>query len=111
MLICEFMSQAQPLDDASVEALTETFRLLGDATRVRILDALSHAELCVNDLARRLSLSESAVSHQLRLLRSVRLVALQLTSSGTSGSIASGVPWMPSFNTRTCRTHGRNDSA
>jgi ArsR family transcriptional regulator len=57
-----------------VSALTETFRLLGDATRVRILDALSRSELCVSDLARLLGLSESAVSHQLRLLRGVRLV-------------------------------------
>ncbi|MBM3772121.1 MAG: helix-turn-helix transcriptional regulator [Acidimicrobiia bacterium] len=48
--------------------------MLGDSTRVRILDALSHAELCVQDLARRVDLSESAVSHQLRLLRGMRLV-------------------------------------
>ena len=57
-----------------VERLAETFRALGDPTRVRILDALSKAELCVCDLAARLGLSESAVSHQLRLLRSLRLV-------------------------------------
>ena len=55
-------------------ALAETFRALGDPTRVRILDALSRAELCVCDIATLLSLSESAVSHQLRLLRSLRLV-------------------------------------
>jgi DNA-binding transcriptional ArsR family regulator len=48
--------------------------MLGDATRVRILDALAHAELCVCDLATLLDLSESTVSHQLRLLRSLRLV-------------------------------------
>jgi ArsR family transcriptional regulator, lead/cadmium/zinc/bismuth-responsive transcriptional repressor len=59
---------------ASVAALTETFKVLGDATRVRILDALARAELCVSDLARILDLTESAVSHQLRLLRSMRLV-------------------------------------
>jgi ArsR family transcriptional regulator len=62
------------LGEPSVTALAETFKLLGDTTRVRILDALSRAELCVCDLARLLGLSESAVSHQLRLLRSVRLV-------------------------------------
>jgi DNA-binding transcriptional ArsR family regulator len=55
-------------------ALAETFRALGDPTRVRILDALSRAELCVCDIATLLSLGESAVSHQLRLLRSLRLV-------------------------------------
>lgn len=58
----------------AVAALAETFRVLGDPTRVRILDALSHGELCVCDLASLVGLSESAVSHQLRLLRSLRLV-------------------------------------
>ncbi len=58
----------------SVAALAETFRMLGDPTRVRILDTLSHGELCVCDLAAVLSLSQSAVSHQLRLLRGLRLV-------------------------------------
>ena len=57
-----------------VDDLTETFRVLGDPTRVRILDALAQAELCVGELARRLEVSESAVSHQLRLLRSRRIV-------------------------------------
>lgn len=57
-----------------VTALSEAFRALGDPTRVRILDALSHDELCVCDVATLLGLSESAVSHQLRLLRNLRLV-------------------------------------
>ena len=62
------------LGERSVAALAETFRALGDATRVRILDALSRAELCVQDLAGLLGLTQSAVSHQLRLLRGMRLV-------------------------------------
>lgn len=62
------------LADHSVTALSETFKVLGDTTRVRILDALSRSELCVCDIARLLGLSESAVSHQLRLLRGMRLV-------------------------------------
>jgi DNA-binding transcriptional ArsR family regulator len=57
-----------------VDALAETFKVLGDITRVRILDALSKSELCVCDIATLLGLTESAVSHQLRLLRSMRLV-------------------------------------
>lgn len=57
-----------------VAELADTFRALGDPTRVRILDALSHGELCVCDLAALLGASESAVSHQLRLLRALRLV-------------------------------------
>ena len=58
----------------SVQALADTFSALGDPTRIRILDALSHGELCVCDLAAVLRLSQSAVSHQLRLLRGLRLV-------------------------------------
>ena len=58
----------------SVTALAETFKVLGDLTRVRMLDALTRTELCVSDLAELLHVSESAVSHQLRLLRGMRLV-------------------------------------
>ena len=57
-----------------VSAIAETFKVLGDPTRVRILDALSRRELCVGEIAEALGLSESAVSHQLRLLRNARLV-------------------------------------
>ena len=57
-----------------VAGLADTFSALGDPTRVRILDALSHGELCVCDLAAVLGLTQSAVSHQLRLLRGLRLV-------------------------------------
>jgi DNA-binding transcriptional ArsR family regulator len=62
------------LDAQTVGGLTEVFRVLGDPTRVRILDALSRSELCVGDLASRLGVTESAVSHQLRLLRNTRIV-------------------------------------
>jgi DNA-binding transcriptional ArsR family regulator len=58
----------------SATALADTFRVLGDVTRVRILDALSRDELCVSDIAAIVGLSESAVSHQLRVLRGSRLV-------------------------------------
>ena len=68
------MRKRPPLTDASAAALAETFKVLGDTTRVRILDALSRSELCVHDLAGRVGISESAVSHQLRLLRGMRLV-------------------------------------
>lgn len=59
---------------ALVVELADTFKVLGDPTRVRILDILSHEERCVGDLAELLGVSESAVSHQLRLLRTARLV-------------------------------------
>ena len=63
----------------SIEGVAEVFKLLGDPTRVRILDALSHGERCVCDLASLVQQTESAVSHQLRLLRSARLVRVRRT--------------------------------
>ncbi len=62
------------LDARVSEDLAGMFRVLGDPTRVRLLDALSRAELCVCDLATLLGASQSAVSHQLRLLRGMRIV-------------------------------------
>ena len=73
MLIYARMTR-RPLTDTSAVALAETFKVLGDTTRVRILDAVSRSELCVCDIARLVGLTESAVSHQLRLLRGTRLV-------------------------------------
>jgi len=60
-----------------VRSVAETFRMLGDPTRVKILDTLGTGELCVNDLAAKVGISESAVSHQLRLLRTMRLVRVR----------------------------------
>jgi ArsR family transcriptional regulator len=58
----------------SAAALAETFGALSDPTRVRLISALLPGELCVCDLAAVLGMSQSAVSHQLRLLRTLRLV-------------------------------------
>jgi len=66
--------EQQLLGPRTVEAVAEIFKLLGDPTRVRIVDALTHGERCVCDLAALVGMSESAVSHQLRLLRGARLV-------------------------------------
>jgi ArsR family transcriptional regulator, lead/cadmium/zinc/bismuth-responsive transcriptional repressor len=68
------MTKRPPLSDASALALADTFKVLGDPTRIRILDVLSRSELCVYDIASRVALTESAVSHQLRLLRDSRIV-------------------------------------
>jgi DNA-binding transcriptional ArsR family regulator len=54
--------------------LADTFSILGNATRLKIIFALSQQELCVCDLAILLETTKSAVSHQLRLLRNARLV-------------------------------------
>lgn len=58
----------------TIEEVSSVFKVLSDPTRVKIVFALSWAELCVCDIAALLDLSVSAVSHQLRLLRSLRLV-------------------------------------
>jgi ArsR family transcriptional regulator, lead/cadmium/zinc/bismuth-responsive transcriptional repressor len=58
----------------AVGALAETFRVLGDPTRLRIVFALSREELCVCDLAALLDVSQSVVSHSLRALRQMQLV-------------------------------------
>ena len=68
------VTKEELLDETSAAALAETFKVLGDITRVRILNAISRTELCVGDIASLLGLSDSAVSHQLRLLRGMRLV-------------------------------------
>jgi DNA-binding transcriptional ArsR family regulator len=65
------------LPPSAVEQVADVFRLLGDPTRVRLVDALTHGERCVCDLAALVGLSESAVSHQLRLLRAARLVRVR----------------------------------
>ena len=66
--------RARMRPEATFHALAETFRALADPTRSQILYALSHEELCVCDLSTLLGLSQSATSHQLRILRNMRLV-------------------------------------
>ena len=62
------------LSAQAAEALADTFRVLGDPTRIRLIAAMAVAERCVGDLAATVGMSESAVSHQLRMLRAARLV-------------------------------------
>jgi ArsR family transcriptional regulator, lead/cadmium/zinc/bismuth-responsive transcriptional repressor len=57
--------------------LAETFKTLGDYSRVQIVWALSHGELCVGDIAELLGMSQSAVSHHLRTLRNLNLVKIR----------------------------------
>ena len=60
-------------DDETLYDLAELFKIFGDSTRVKILYALFEAELCVCDIAQLLGITQSAVSHQLRVLKSARL--------------------------------------
>jgi len=62
------------LDMRDLDILAETFRVISDATRIKILLVLKEEELCVCDISSVLELSVSAVSHQLRLLRNLGLV-------------------------------------
>lgn len=59
---------------AGLEELAQLFKVLGDHTRIRILSALARAEFCVCDLTELLAMNQSAVSHQLRVLRDARIV-------------------------------------
>lgn len=54
--------------------LSELFRIFGDSTRIRILYVLFESEMCVCDIAALLGMTQSAISHQLRALKNVRLV-------------------------------------
>ena len=61
-------------DDTEIDDLTNTFKILSDQTRLKIVLALAKEELCVCDLSALIGVSVSAISHQLRLLRNMRIV-------------------------------------
>ena len=68
------LAKTEMLEERVIQQLAETFRILGDPTRIKILHILSKRELCVCDIAETLEMGQSAISHQLRVLRSARLV-------------------------------------
>ncbi len=61
-------------DNETLYSLAELFKVFGDPTRIRILYALSIEELCVQEIADKLDMSQSAISHQLRILKQMSLV-------------------------------------
>ena len=61
-------------DSETLIGLSEIFKMLGDVTRLKICLALAKHELCVGDIAALVDLTESAVSHQLRTMKTMRLV-------------------------------------
>ncbi len=67
-------ARAASLNEFEIEKLSQLFKTVADPSRIRILSALDKFEMCVCDLAALLGISESAVSHQLRLLRTMGLV-------------------------------------
>lgn len=71
--IVEEVCTTMPDEDLLFD-VAELFKIFGDSTRIRILSALSQAELCVCDICTILNMTKSAVSHQLRILRQTKLV-------------------------------------
>ena len=67
-------TKAEMPNEDELFSLAETFKIFGDSTRIKIICALMHKELCVCDMAELLGMGQSAISHQLRLLRTSRLV-------------------------------------
>ena len=67
-------AQRRMPEEEKLYDLAELFRIFGDTTRVRILYALLEAEMCVCDIAELLEMTQSAISHQLRLLKQAKLV-------------------------------------
>ena len=70
--------------------LAELFKLFGDSTRIRILFVLFEAEVCVCDLAKVLNMTQSAISHQLRILKANKLVNSRREGKSVFYSLADG---------------------
>ena len=66
--------KSKMLEDELLFEVSDNFKIFGDSTRIKILYALSQRDLCVCDLAAVLDMSQSAISHQLRVLRTKNLV-------------------------------------
>ena len=83
---CEFMHVHQEIvervekvmpDEQQLLDLSEFFKVFGDSTRIKILYVLSQSEMCVCDIATLLQMGQSAISHQLRVLKQMRLVSFR----------------------------------
>ena len=66
-----------------VNSLSEVFKVFGDSTRIRILWVLFDHEVCVYDIAQTLGMTQSAISHQLRVLKQARLVRAKRVGKNT----------------------------
>lgn len=72
----------------TMEAIAELFKGFADSTRVHILSLLSQQELCVTDIAEAVELSQSAISHQLRLLKQMHLIKFRREGKNILYSLA-----------------------
>lgn len=68
------LAKAELIPEEQAQQVAELFKILGDTTRIKILQVLSKREMCVCDIAAVIEMGQSAVSHQLRILRNARLV-------------------------------------
>ncbi len=66
--------ESEELPEDVIKRLADTFKVLSDPTRIKIINALANKELCVCDISELLDMSQSAISHQLRKLRELNLV-------------------------------------
>ncbi len=87
--LVERVRRAQPDEDLLYD-LAELYKVFGDSTRIRILYALFESEVCVCDLAQLLGMTQSAVSHQLRVLKNAKLVAYRREGKTVFYSLADG---------------------
>lgn len=77
-------------DEEKLYDLAELFKVFGDSTRIRILFVLFEAEVCVCDLAQALNMTQSAISHQLRILKQSKLVKNRREGKSVFYSLADG---------------------
>lgn len=71
-----------------LENLTDVFKVFGDNTRIKILWTLFDNEICVADIAEKTSMSQSAISHQLRILKQARLIKARRDGKNTFYSLS-----------------------
>jgi len=76
------------LDEDKVIDLSELFKIFGDSTRIKIINILLKKELCVNEISEGINVSQSAVSHQLRILKQSKLVKFRKDGQTTYYSLA-----------------------
>ena len=77
-------------EETELYDLAELFKVFGDSTRIRILFVLFEAEVCVGDLAKVLNMTQSAISHQLRILKANKLVNSRREGKSVFYSLADG---------------------
>ena len=100
--LLKIVNETMP-EETELYDLAELFKVFGDSTRIRILFVLFEAEVCVCDLAKVLNMTQSAISHQLRILKQNKLVNSRREGKSVFYSLADG-------HVRTIIAQGREHS-